>query len=87
MKNAVLLDVMTCGPRKNRRFGESYRFHTHHSDKNLRARNVIALRTVLRLLVTANVVACSPILVALMMKAIPFSEKPVLTSVTRRKCV
>jgi hypothetical protein len=42
------------------------------------------LRSVLRLLVTANVVLSLPILVALMMKVILSSERSVLTKATRR---
>jgi hypothetical protein len=46
--------------------------------------NVVFLRSVLRLLVTANVFLSSPILVTLRMKALHFSEKSVVTRVTRR---
>jgi hypothetical protein len=42
------------------------------------------LRSVCRLLVTANVVPSSPILVTLMMVALSSSETSVLTRVTRR---
>jgi hypothetical protein len=42
------------------------------------------LRSLLRLLVTANIVPSSPILVTLMMMAISFSETSVLTRATRR---
>jgi hypothetical protein len=41
--------------------------------------NLAFLRSVLQLLVSANVVHSSPILVILMMKAIPSSETSVLT--------
>jgi hypothetical protein len=40
-------------------------------------------RSVLRLLVTANVVSSSPVLFTLMMEAIPFSETSALTRATR----
>jgi hypothetical protein len=65
MKNAVFREVATCGSCKNRCFGRTYRLR-HQSDKNRRARNNIS---VLRLLVTTNVVPSSPILVTLMMEA------------------
>jgi hypothetical protein len=45
---------------------------------------VVFLRSVLRLLLTANVVPSSPILVTLMMEAILSSETSVLTRATRR---
>jgi hypothetical protein len=44
----------------------------------------VFLRSVLRLLVAANVVASSPILVTLMMEAVLSSETSVLTRVTLR---
>jgi hypothetical protein len=44
----------------------------------------IFLRSVRRLLVTANVVPSSPILVILMMEALSSSETSVLTRTTRR---
>jgi hypothetical protein len=56
MKNGVFWDVMPCGSCKNRRFGGTSHLH-HQGDKNG------------RLLVTANIVPSSPILVALMMEA------------------
>jgi hypothetical protein len=46
---------------------------------------IVFLRSMLRLLVTANVVPSSPILVTLMMEAIRSSETSVLTRATRRK--
>jgi hypothetical protein len=46
--------------------------------------DTIFLPSVLRLLVTANVVSNSPILVTLMMEAIRSSETSVLRKVTRR---
>jgi hypothetical protein len=45
---------------------------------------IIFHRSVLRLLVTANVVSSSPILVTLMMEAIHSSETSFLTRATRR---
>jgi hypothetical protein len=45
---------------------------------------VVILRSVLRLLVTANVDPSSPILVTLMMEALSSSEMSVLTRATRR---
>jgi hypothetical protein len=56
MKNAVFLDVTQCGSCKNRRFvGKNLRFHSH----------LVFLRSVRQLLVTANDVPSSPILVTL----------------------
>jgi hypothetical protein len=47
-------------------------------------KNRLFLRSVCRLLVTANVVPRSPILVTLMMEAVRSSETSVLTRATRR---
>jgi hypothetical protein len=78
MKNAVFWDVMSCDCCKNRRFGGKCRLH-HQGDKNWRAKNsVSSLRSVLLLLVTANAVPSSPILVTMMMEAIRLSEMSVL---------
>jgi hypothetical protein len=46
--------------------------------------DVALVRTVLRLLVTANVIPSSPILVTLMMEAVRSSETSVLSRATRR---
>jgi hypothetical protein len=46
--------------------------------------DIVLLRSMLRLPVTANVVPSSPILITLMMEAIRFSKKSVLTRSTRR---
>jgi hypothetical protein len=69
MKNAVFRDVMSCGSCKYRRFREPYRLIT-------------LLRSVLQLLVTANVIPISLILYVLMMKTIRSFETPVLTRAT-----
>jgi hypothetical protein len=45
---------------------------------------MVFLRSVRRLLVTANVVPSSPIIATLMMEALRPSETPVLTRATRR---
>jgi hypothetical protein len=71
MKDAVFCDVMLCGSCKNRRFGETNRPH-HQGD------------SVLRLLVTANVLPSYLILVALMMGVINSSESLDHTRVTWR---
>jgi hypothetical protein len=68
MKNGVSWDVTPCGSCKNRRSGGTY---------------VVFLRSVLRLLVTANVPS-SPTLVALMMEALGSSETSVFTRATQR---
>jgi hypothetical protein len=47
-------------------------------------RNTMPACSVFRLLVTANVVPSSPILVTLMTEAIRYSEKSVLTRAARR---
>jgi hypothetical protein len=46
--------------------------------------DIVFLRSVRRLLATANVVPCSPILVTLMMEALHSSEQSVLTRAIRR---
>jgi hypothetical protein len=61
---------------ENRRFGRTYRLH--HSGE------ILFVRSVLLLLVTANVVRGSSILVTSMMDAIRSPESSVLTSATRR---
>jgi hypothetical protein len=90
MKNAVFWDNTPCGSCKNRRFGGKYHLH-HQGDKNRLARNNVSSNyqpkhaakkyygsSFLRLLVTANVVPSSPILVTLMMEAIHYSETRIL---------
>jgi hypothetical protein len=77
MKNAVFLDVTPCGSCKNQRFGGTYRLHHN------KVYYIVFLRSVLRLLVTANVVPLSQILITLMMEAIRSSETSVLTRATR----
>jgi hypothetical protein len=69
MKYAVSWDVTSCGYCKNRLFAGTYQ---------------VFLRSVLRLLVTANVVPSSPILVTLMKEALSCSETSVLTRATLR---
>jgi hypothetical protein len=61
---------MPCDSCKNRRFGGVHRLH-HHGQQN-------------QLLVTANTVIISLILLILIMDAIRFSETSALTRVTRR---
>jgi hypothetical protein len=75
MKNVVFWDVTTYGSYKNRRFGGTYRLH-HQGGK--------VLRSVLRLLDTANSFPTSPTLVTLMMETINSSEMSALTRATRR---
>jgi hypothetical protein len=86
MKNAVFWDVTPCGSCKNQRFGEI-------SASIIRVRRIGELgtltvtstrRSVRRVLVTANVVASSPILVTLMMEALSSYETSVPTRVTWR---
>jgi hypothetical protein len=80
MKNALFLDVTPCGSCKNRRFGGTFHL-VHQGDKKY---HLVFLRIVRRLLVTANVVPSSPILVTLMKEALRSSETSVLTRATRR---
>jgi radical SAM superfamily enzyme with C-terminal helix-hairpin-helix motif len=75
---------------KNQRFGGTYH-HNHQGDKYRRTRNNVSsyqqqefLRSLLRLLVTANVVPSSQILVTLIMEAILSYETSVLIRATRR---
>jgi hypothetical protein len=78
-------DVMPCRSCYNRRFRGTQCFH-HQGDKNLRAKNVSSIKEPICacwLLVTANVVPNSPILVTLMMEALRCSEPSVLTRATR----
>jgi hypothetical protein len=86
MKNVVFWVITPRGSCKNRRFGGTYRLH-HQGGKNRLARNnfsIVFLRSVLGLLVTANVVPSSPILVTLMMEALGSSETSVLSRARRR---
>jgi hypothetical protein len=62
MKNGVFWVVTPCGSCKNRSFGRTWLF-LHQGD-------FVFLRSVRRLLITANVVPSSPILVTLMMEAL-----------------
>jgi hypothetical protein len=68
MKNAVLRNVTPCDSCKNRSFGGT---------------RVVFLRSVHRLLVTANIAPSSPILVTLIMEALSSSETLVLIRATR----
>jgi hypothetical protein len=79
MKNSVFWDVVPCGCSKNRRFAGTLRFY-HQSDKS----SIVFLRSVRRLLVTANAVPSSPILVTLLMEALRSCETSLITRVTRR---
>jgi hypothetical protein len=84
LKNAVFWDVTSWASFKNRRFGRKYRVH-HQSDKNQLVRNTeVFLRSILRLLITANIATSSPILVTLIMEEILSSETSFLTRPTRR---
>jgi hypothetical protein len=69
MKNGVFWDDTPCGACYNRRFGATSRLHH---------------RSVRRLLLTANVVPSSPILVLVMMEALRSSATPVVIRATRR---
>jgi hypothetical protein len=81
MKNAVFWDVTSCGSCKNRHFGGTYRLH--HQGTRCGELVIAFLRSVPRLLITANV-SSLPILVTLMMEAIRSTETSVLARATRR---
>jgi hypothetical protein len=81
IKNGIFWNVTPCASCKNRRFGGTQRLH-HQGDKNRRTRNNVSRNC--RLLVTANVVPSSPILITLMMEELSSSEMSVLTRATRR---
>jgi hypothetical protein len=76
MKNAVFWDVMPCGSFKNQSFGGTWHLY-HQGDFGF-------IHSVRRLLVTANGVPNSPILVTLMMQALRSSETSVLTRAAQR---
>jgi hypothetical protein len=76
-KNAIFCDVTPCGSHKNRRLEGMCRLN-HYGD-------IVFLRRVLELVVTANAVPSLPILVTLTMEAIRSSETSVLATVIRRK--
>jgi hypothetical protein len=80
MKNAVFWDVTPCGSCYKRSLWGTYRLQ-YRGDKNWWTRSNVSVR---RLLVTANVVPTSPILVTLMMEALSSSQTSVLTRATRR---
>jgi hypothetical protein len=75
MTNVDFCDVTPCNSRKSRRFGGMYLLH-HQGGKSL--------RSVLQLLVTANIVPSSLVLFNMLMEAIRSSETPILTRATRR---
>jgi hypothetical protein len=87
LKNAVFRDVTPCDSCKKRRFVGMYRHHHQEPGTLAVASNrsmLVFLRSVLRLLVTANVVSSSSILVSPMVEATHSSETSVLTRATRR---
>jgi hypothetical protein len=98
LKNVVFWDVMPCGSCKNRSIGGTYRLYitvtqiselettlavTSNAEKKYCV-ILVFLRSMFRLLATANVVSSSPIFVTLMMKAIRSSDMSVLTRATQR---
>jgi hypothetical protein len=70
MKNAVFWDITPFGSCINRRFGERIASIFRVSRIGEPETTLSATSSMLRLLVTANVVSSSPVLVTLMMKAI-----------------
>jgi hypothetical protein len=81
MKNAVLWDVTSRGSCKKQRFSGMYHLH-HQCDKKRRAWSTLQAHSVLQLLVTANVVPGSPILVTFITEALRSSETSLLTRAT-----
>jgi hypothetical protein len=77
MKNGDFCDVTPCGCCKIRRFGGTYRLH-HQVDYTI----IIVLCSKFRVLVTADVVPSSPILVTMMIEAECSSETSVFTRAT-----
>jgi hypothetical protein len=75
MKNGVFWDLTPCGSYKNRRFEETYHLHKQ-GDKSWWT----ILRSVRPLLVTANVVPSSQILVTLMMEVITSVRRLLVTA-------
>jgi hypothetical protein len=73
--NAVFWDVTSCSSCRNRRVEGPKRLHYQG--------NLAFLRSVCWLLVTANVVPSSPILLSLMMEALSSSETTVPTRATQ----
>jgi hypothetical protein len=67
-----------------RRIGEIRKLAVTSNRRNLLCKYFVFLRSVRRLLVTANVFPTSPILVSLMMEALSSSETSVLTRAIRR---
>jgi hypothetical protein len=96
VKNFVFWNITPCGFCKNRTFGGIYGRH-HRGDMNRRARNdvsssyqpkqLVFLYTVLRFLVTANVIPSSTALVTLIMGAIRSSETSLLKRATRSNMI
>jgi hypothetical protein len=78
MNKTVFWDFTLCGSCKNWCFGGYWHLHRQGN------KNLVFLRSVCRLLVTANAVPSSPILVTLMLQALGTSEMSVLTRATRR---
>jgi hypothetical protein len=82
MKNAIFWGFMLCGSCKNRRFEEI--IASIIGVTRIRELGTSFLRSMLWMLVNANVVPSYTILVTLMMEALCSSETSVLTRTTRR---
>jgi hypothetical protein len=76
LKNAVFWDVTSCDSCNKRHFGGTLRLHYQGYVE-------VCLCSVHRLLVAANVVSSSPILLTLIPKAVSSFETLVLTRATR----
>jgi hypothetical protein len=83
MKNAVFWDVTSCDSYQNRRFGGNIASIITATTIGELATD-LATEARCRLLITANIISSSPILVTLMMEAICSTEMPGLTRATRR---
>jgi hypothetical protein len=88
VKNVAILSVTACDSCINRRFEETYRLHYQGKNNgrvnNNFSSNIIFPRSVLRLLITANILPSSQLLATLLMEAIFSTKTSVLTREARR---
>jgi hypothetical protein len=83
VKNAVFCDVVLVRSDISEERIASVISVTTIDELGITFAHIVYLRSIIWLLVTANVVPSSPILVTLMMEAIRFSETSILTRATR----
>jgi hypothetical protein len=84
MKNAVFWDMTPCRSCKNRHFGGKYSLHHQGDNRCEQILYIVFVRSVGRLLVTANVGPTSPILGTPIMEVLPSSKTSVLTRASSR---